>query len=348
LTFSAGSLHYPTDSAARRAAAPDWDGDTPLNAPRHPSSAAAAPRAAAGPILLATWSFGRLATAAGWPYLTRPGSGSLDAVEQACRACEADPSVMTVGCGSYPDASGEISLDASIMRSPAECGSVCYVRRQLHAISIARLVMETPPHVMIAGEGAERLARAHGLPDTDLANDASRAAWKTWHDAGGEIAPRIVNIEEVKPPSCEANHDTVGVLGLDASGILAGACSTSGLAFKAPGRVGDSPIIGHGLYVDPAHGAAVATGIGERVMSVCGTFLAVECLRRGASPAEAAGEVLRRIASSYPLHREDQVGLIVLAPTGAWTSAALRPGFTVAVRTADRDELVPPEQVLLP
>lgn len=260
---------------------------------------------------------------------------------------------MTVGRGGYPDASGETTLDACIMRSPAECGAVCFVRRQMHPVSIARLVMETTPHVMLAGDGAERLARAHGMADADLATDASRRAWQAWRAARGEAgAAPAANIEEVRPPAeagrrREADHDTVGVLALDAAGVLAGACSTSGLAFKMPGRVGDSPIIGHGLYVDPAYGAAVATGVGERIMGVCGAFLAVECLRRGASPADAAAEVVRRVAATFPPRQDDQVGLIVLLPTGAWSSAALRPGFRIAVRTRDRDELVDPEHVLL-
>jgi L-asparaginase/N4-(beta-N-acetylglucosaminyl)-L-asparaginase len=159
------------------------------------------------------------------------------------------------------------------------------------------------------------------------------------------------NIEEVRPgpadPPPEPPHDTVGVLALDARGVLAGACSTSGLAFKLPGRVGDSPIIGHGLYVDPRRGAAVATGMGELIMGVCGTFLAVDRMGRGAPPAEAALEVMTRLRESYDLREDHQVGLIALAPDGGWSSASLRPGFRVAVRTADRDELVDAAQVLL-
>jgi isoaspartyl peptidase/L-asparaginase-like protein (Ntn-hydrolase superfamily) len=308
------------------------------------------------PILLATWSFGRTAVAAGWPHLVRPGGSSLDAVEQAVRAVEADPACMTVGYGAYPDAAGEITLDASIMLSPARCGSVCFVRRIMHPVTLARLVMERTPHVMLAGDGAERLAAAHGIVPADLASDASRKAYAKWfseHRAPTCLTGRQAvrsgscpNIEETGLPQ-EDSHDTVGVLALDAAGVLAGACSTSGLAFKLPGRVGDSPIIGHGLYVDPRHGAAVATGHGELIMGVCGAFLAVEEIRRGASPADAAAEVLRRIAESRTLDAGHQVGLVTLAPDGAWSSASLRPGFKVAVRTPDRDDLLDAGQVLL-
>jgi len=299
------------------------------------------------PILLATWSFGLKAVEAGWPHL----ASSLDAVEQGCRACEADPEVMTVGYGGYPDLSGQVSLDASIMRSPRECGSVCYVRRFMHPVSIARLVMEKTPHVLLAGEGAERFAAQCGLRPTEILTDAARKAWEDWRRNHPESDTRLcaggvppANVEERRPPQSDlpANeyHDTVGVLALDATGGLAGACSTSGLPFKLPGRVGDSPIIGHGLYVDPAAGAAVATGTGELVMGLCGSFLAVELMRRGASPVEAALEVIRRVTAEYDLHENHQVGLITLTPTGEWSCAALRPGFKVAVRSPERNELV--------
>ena len=309
------------------------------------------------PILLATWSFGRTAVAAGWPHLVRPGGSSLQAVEQAVRAVEADPDCMTVGYGAYPDAAGEVTLDASIMLSPARCGSVCFVRQVLHPVTLARLVMEKTPHVMLVGDGAERFAAAHGIAPADLASDASRRAYAKWlaeHRAPPDLRDRaptarsglLPNVEETGLPQ-EDSHDTVGVLALDAAGVMAGACSTSGLAFKLPGRVGDSPIIGHGLYVDPRHGAAVATGHGELIMGVCGSFLAVDQMRRGASPADAAAEVMRRVIDSRTLDAGHQAAIITLAPDGTWSAAALRPGFKVAVKTPDRDDLVEPERVLL-
>ena len=296
------------------------------------------------PLILATWTYGRQACAAGWTHLVRDGGGALDAVEHACRAVEDDPENMTVGYGGRPDASGEVTLDAAVMLSPSECGSVCCVRNFRHPTSIARLVMERTPHVMLAGDGAERFARTQAMEPADLLTDAAREAWEQWrkeHPGQDEPARPKANIEE-------ADHDTVGVLALDARGTLAGACSTSGLALKLPGRVGDSPIIGHGLYVDPARGAAVATGHGELMMGVCGTFLAVERMREGASPAEAAADVIRRIGDAYDLKDDHQAGIITLAPSGQWSSAALRPGFRVAVRTSTRDDLTDPQFLLLP
>ena len=307
----------------------------------------------AQPVILATWTFGQIAVRAGWPCLASGGAG-LDAVEQACRAVEADPQVMSVGYGGYPDASGEVTVDAAIMRSPGECGSVGAVKRFMHPVSIARRVMENTPHVMLVGPGAEAFARDQGMHPTDLLTAAAREAWQEWRKehpevgppgvaAGGRPAARsegggAAGVRSAAP--CEPPHDTVGVLALDSHGVLAGACSTSGLPFKKPGRVGDSPIIGHGLYVHPQHGAAVATGVGELVMAVCGTFLAVEEMRRGASPAEAAMAVIRRIVEVGGLADGDQVGVITLASTGQWASAALRPGFRVAVKTHDRDDLL--------
>ncbi|MHC4401641.1 MAG: N(4)-(beta-N-acetylglucosaminyl)-L-asparaginase [Planctomycetota bacterium] len=312
-------------------------------------------------LLLSTWSFGRKANAAGWPFLVSPSGSSVDAVEQACRAAEADPEVMTVGRGSYPDRSGHVTLDASIMLSPDRCGAVCCVRRRLHAISIARLVMEQSPHAMLAGGGAERFAQSHGIEPSEPTTDRSRAAWRKFkqrqsqavQEGRGAVLPKA-NVEEAGAgPSGEdlphnRAHDTVGVLARDAAGRIAGACSTSGLPFKMPGRVGDSPIIGAGLYVDPNCGAAVATGAGELILGACGSFLAVEILRRGASPRDAAVEVLRRIVDAYELADGHQVALIVLAASGLWSSAALRPGYRTAVRALDRDEIVEPECILLP
>ena len=294
------------------------------------------------PIILSTWRFGQQANAAGWPCLTGERPSALDAAEQACRAVEANPEVTSVGLGGYPDQSGEVTLDASIMLSPAHCGSVCFVRRFLHPVSIARLVMEKSPHTMLAGDGAERFAAGHGQEPTDLLTDLAREAWQKW----------LVEQHSDRSPSefhpGNQFHDTVGVLALDASGLLAGACSTSGTPMKLPGRVGDSPIIGHGLYVDPRYGAAVATGLGELITGVCGSFLAVELMRRGASPLDAAVGMLQRIIDNYSLCDEHQVGVITLNPTGQWSSAALRPGYYTAVRTVGRDDVIEPDRVILP
>ena len=294
-------------------------------------------------VILSTWSFGQRANRAAWSILANNGSG-LEAVEAACRDAESDLTNHTVGYGGRPDASGEVTLDASIMLSPAKRGAVAYVRGFEHPISIARKVMEQTSHVMLAGEGAEKFALAEGFERVDLLTDEPRREWETWRATGKVPAPHApeTNIEE----RGAADHDTIGVLAIDSRGTLAGACSTSGLAFKLPGRVGDSPIVGHALYVDPQVGAAVATGHGELVMSVCGAFLAVETLRRGAAPIDAAMEVLKRIQGSVPLVENDQVGLIVLKPGGSWGAASLREGFKVAVKDRHRDELIAPVHLL--
>ncbi|MCS7032681.1 MAG: isoaspartyl peptidase/L-asparaginase [Phycisphaerae bacterium] len=291
------------------------------------------------PLILSTWSFGKRANAAAWPILAR-GGAALDAVEAAAREAEADPENHTVGFGGYPDASGRVSVDASIMLSPARRGAVAGLRRQMHPISVARRVMELTPHVLIVGPDADEFARACGFPEQDLLTDAAREAWERWKQSQRSATP-IANIEERKHwPDEQVTHDTIGVLARDCAGHLAGACTTSGLAFKMPGRVGDSPIVGHGLYVDPTAGAAVCTGHGELVMGVCGSFLAVEQMRHGASPASAAAAVIERIKTSYDLRPDDQVGVITLSREGGWGCAALRAGFRVAIRTDARDELV--------
>jgi isoaspartyl peptidase/L-asparaginase-like protein (Ntn-hydrolase superfamily) len=301
------------------------------------------------PLILSTWTFGKRANDAAWPGLSA-GGAALDAVETACRDAESDLENHTVGVGGYPDRDGTVSLDASIMLSPSRCGAVAAVRRFAHPISIARKVMERSPHVLLAGEGADDFAESLGFTPQSLQTDESYAAWKKWRD---KHVLAMKNIEERPLPKMRRSgeehefHDTIGVLAIDSAGTIAGACSTSGYAFKVPGRVGDSPIVGHGLYVDPDHGAAVATGRGELVMGVCGTFLAVEALRRGADPLNAGMEVLQRIADSYELTDDDQVGLIVLARDGTWAGVSLRTGFRIAVRTADVDELREPEHVLI-
>jgi N4-(beta-N-acetylglucosaminyl)-L-asparaginase len=313
------------------------------------------------PIILATWSFGQKATTAGWPYLTGAAASSLDAVEQGCRAVESALDVNSVGRGGCPDRSGEVSLDASIMQSPARCGSVCYVRRFEHPITIARTVMEKLWLVLVAGDGADHLAMRQGMTPCNLLTDEAKARWQKWAAENPDLlcrddAPYFPpsNHEELDTNADKESlphnqyHDTVGVLAIDAAGVLSGACSTSGLPFKVPGRVGDSPIIGQGLYVDPRRGAAVATGKGELIMGVCGSFLAVELMGRGASPADAAREVIQRIADSYDLVAEDQAAIITMRPSGEWSAAALRPGYRTSVRTANRDEMVEPECLLLP
>jgi len=299
-------------------------------------------------------------------------------VERACIAVEEDEEVDSVGLGGLPDAAGEVSLDASIMLSPARCGSVTYVRRYLNVASIARRVMDCTEHVLLSGEGAERFAREQGFIERNLLSDGARKKWVEWKndpargkpdqsrdsgrglrpvDAGGSGAlfgrsndAGRRSTEGSARGSGEARwsygHDTIGTLAIDASGVMAGACSTSGTPFKTPGRVGDSPIIGHGLYVLPGVGAATATGTGERIMGTCGSFLIVECMRRGATAIEAVRDALARVNEAYDIRPADQVAYLALAPDGSFASGALRGGFKAAVRDEARDVVIDPDFVL--
>lgn len=301
-------------------------------------------------MLVSTWSFGQRANAAGWPILMK--SGALDAVEAACRDAENDLSNHTVGVGGYPDHTGRVSLDASIMLSPAKSGAVCGVREHVAAISIARAVMEKTPHRMLCGADVDTFADEIGIPRQDLLTEEARTAWKKWTDDGRPNFP-LANLEDqvrqraaLRSAVGEANHDTIGVLGIDAGGTIAGGCTTSGLAFKLAGRVGDSPIIGHGLYVDPAVGACVCTGRGELITGICAAFLAIESLRSGQSPRDAITRVLDRAAEVYSLGGDDQAGIILLPRDGSVCVGALMDGFRYALRTEDRDELLDPDFVL--
>jgi N4-(beta-N-acetylglucosaminyl)-L-asparaginase len=290
------------------------------------------------PIMLGTWSFGRPAIAAAWDKLADGGS-ALDAGETACRFAEADLANPTVGVGGYPDRDGNVSVDAAVMLSPAQCAGVCAVGQVLHPITLARRVMERTAHKLIAGAGADQFAREQEIETGSLLTESSRMKWQEWKDSRSTAAP-VANVEE-------ANHDTIGVLSLDSAGTIAACCSTSGLSWKLSGRVGDSPIIGQGLYADQGVGGCVCTGHGELVAGVCGSFLAVETLRRGGSPADAVMEVLKRLAGSYPIREYDQVGVIVLAADGRFSSGSLLKGFQVAVRDRQHDVVQSPEVVLL-
>ncbi len=309
------------------------------------------------PILLSTWSFGLRGHEAAWPDL-QAGGEAIDAVIAAATTIEADPEIDSVGFGGLPDRDGQVTLDACVMKSPASCGSVCGLRRHLHAARIARRIMEDTEHVMLAGEAADAFADSVGEPEADLLAPEAKAAWDRWRTEGIDVdlirdAGRPIDRDGGRLFGGDdeqrwAGHDTIGTLALDVRGVLAGACSTSGSPWKVPGRVGDSPIVGHGLYVDPGVAAVSATGSGELVMGVCGAMLAVECIRRGDEPLDALLTVLRRIDAAYEMLPTHQIGLVALRADGTMASAALRDGFKVACTMAGRDEAVPPDVVLHP
>lgn len=266
---------------------------------------------------IATWP-NEGATAAAWEVLAS-GGYALDAVEAGARVPEADPMDSSVGYGGLPDRDGHVTLDACIMDEKGNAGSVTFLENILHPISVARRVMEKTPHVMLTGEGALQFAIAEGFPQQEMLTDKARAAWEKWK-ADNNYQP--------------GNHDTIGILAIDQQKRLAGACTTSGWGFKMHGRVGDSPIIGAGLYVDPEIGGACATGLGEMVMKTVGSFLAVELMRQGASPEKACREVIQRIANRYGdyLDRENQqVGIIAVNSEGVHGAWSFRKGFSYSV-----------------
>lgn len=287
---------------------------------------------AVGPFAVATWPFGAAACAEAWRVITAGGS-ALDAVEAGARQTEADPDNVSVGLGGLPDAEGRVTLDASVMTGEGDAGAVAALEGILHPVSVARRVMERTPHVLLAGDGAQRFAIAEGFPVQDLNTEKSRAAWRRWLAEEGRDAP-AANREA---------HDTIGILARDAGGHLAGACSTSGAAFKLPGRVGDSPIVGAALFVDATAGAACATGLGEEVIRTAGSFLVVELMRGGLSPAAACRAAVQRIVRRN-MRRGDlpetlQVGFLAFDVRGRIGAWAVRPGFSYAVHDAGGSRL---------
>jgi N4-(beta-N-acetylglucosaminyl)-L-asparaginase len=275
------------------------------------------------PIVLSTWNFGLQANAAAWEILSKKGR-SLDAVEAGVRIPEGDPNERSVGYGGRPDRDGKVTLDACIMDENANIGSVACLEHIKHPISVARAVMEKTPHVMLVGDGALQFAIAQGFQKENLLVEESEREWKEW-----------LKTSEYKPIANIENHDTIGMIALDAQGNLSGACTTSGMAFKMHGRVGDSPIIGAGLYVDNEVGAATATGHGEEVIRTVGSHLVVELMRQGRSPESACKEAVERIVKLVQRRgkslKDIQIGFIALNKRGEYGAYCLQSGFNYAV-----------------
>ena len=295
------------------------------------------------PIVISTWDFGIAANAAAWQVLKNNGR-AIDAVEQGVHIPEADPTNRTVGYGGNPDRDGKVTLDACIMDEYGNCGSVAALEHIMHPISVARKVMEKTPHVMLVGEGALQFALQQGFQKMNLLTKESEEAWKEWLKTA-DYKPKI-NIENKsfspkKLPGNQYNHDTIGMLAMDAKGNLSGACTTSGMAYKMHGRVGDSPIIGAGLYVDNEVGGATSTGVGEEVIRNVGSFLVVELMRQGYSPEEACKEAVMRIIKKKPdTAKEIQVGFLALNKKGEYGAYAIQQGFSYAVCNAENQELL--------
>ncbi|MCY1723102.1 N(4)-(beta-N-acetylglucosaminyl)-L-asparaginase [Prolixibacteraceae bacterium Z1-6] len=289
------------------------------------------------PLVISTWNHGMPANEAAWEILAK-GGHSLDAVEAGVRVPEADENVITVGKGGIPDASGKVTLDACIMDEKGRAGSVTYLQHIVHPISVARLVMEKTPHVMLSGKGALEFALDNGFKKEKLLTKKRKEEWKKWKKEYEEFSVKI-NIENVT----EDNHDTIGMLAIDKDGRVSGACTTSGMGYKMPGRVGDSPIIGAGLFVDGEVGGATATGSGELVMKTVGSFLVVELMCQGMTPGKACEEAVKRIAKKIPNYQNHQIGYIALNTKGEYGSFCIQPGFNYAIKTPEITELVDAE-----
>lgn len=272
--------------------------------------------------VVSTWDFGAAANRAAFAELARGGS-LLDAVEQGARVPEADPANHSVGMGGYPDRDGHVTLDAIIMDDRGHLGAVAALENVTHAVSVARRVMELTPHTLLVGEGATQFALEHGFAREKLLTPESEAAWREWLKES-HYAPQA-NIEN-------RNHDTLGILARNAAGWLAGACTTSGMAFKLRGRVGDSPQCGAGLFVEAGVGAATSTGVGEEVTRIAGSARVVASMRQGRSPQDACEEAVRHLVRVRgDATRGEQVGFLALSAGGVVGAFALLPGFTYAV-----------------
>lgn len=267
------------------------------------------------PIVICTWDFHN-ASAKAWDVL-KDGGNSLDAVEEGVKVEEADVDNQTVGVGGRPDRDGNVTLDACIMDKDGNCGAVLAMQNIAHPVSVARKVMEETPHVMLAGKGAEQFAYEMGFEKTDLLTEKSKQEWLEWKKTS-KYDP-IINIE---------NHDTIGMLAIDKNGDISGACTTSGMGYKMAGRVGDSPIIGAGLFIDNEIGGATATGVGEEVVRTVGSFLIVELMRQGKSPQEACEEGVKRIIAKNKEKQDFQIGFIAINKKGETGGYCIHPGFT--------------------
>jgi N4-(beta-N-acetylglucosaminyl)-L-asparaginase len=288
------------------------------------------------PIVISTWAPNVKANAEAWKILGQNGR-ALDAVEAGVQVPEADPHDMSVGYGGLPDRDGKVTLDACIMDETGNCGAVFFLEGIMHPIKVARLVMEKTPHVQLAGEGALQFAIQNGFKVENLLTPEAEKAWKEWLKKS-EYDPMTIPklLEKNNQPGQVNNHDTIGMLALDAAGNLSGACTTSGMAYKMRGRVGDSPIIGAGLYVDNEVGAATSTGVGEEVVRTCGSHTVIELMRQGYKPETACRKAVERIVKKRGEKAKDlQVGYIAINTKGEFGGYALQKGFTYAVQTKD-------------
>jgi N4-(beta-N-acetylglucosaminyl)-L-asparaginase len=323
-----------------------------LTAGRSLEAASLAPLGATGkPLVISTWDEGLAANLGAWRILSKSGR-ALDAVEAGVMVTE-DSQNCCVGLGGNPDRDGIVTLDACIMDDQFNCGSVGALERIKHPISVARRVMERTPHVMLVGEGAQQFAVAQGFPlePQKLSPDAEKA-YREWLK-NSQYKP-VINVENsgrqkpTGPVGGANNHDTIAMLAQDAQGNLSGSCTTSGMGFKMRGRLGDSPLIGSGLFVDNAVGAAAATGQGEDVIRMAGAHTVVEFMRQGMTPKAACKAAVERIAKIKGAKARDiQVCFIAVSAQGEHGAFSLQKGFSYAVcNAANQQQLIQSDYLL--
>ena len=304
---------------------------------------------AGGPIVVTTWAPNAKATAKAWSVL-ESGGRALDALEQGVKITEADPADQSVGYGGLPDRDGRVTLDACVMDENGNCGAVMAMESIMHAVSVARLVMEKTPHVQLVGDGALQFALSQGFKKQNLLTPESEKAWRNWLKTS-RYNPMITVDNELqkqqRPAGAHINHDTIGMIAMDGKGDLSGACSTSGMAYKMRGRVGDSPIIGAGLFVDNEVGAATSTGVGEEVVKTCGSHAIIELMRAGYGPEEACKKVVERVARHNGTKaKEIQVAFIAIDKKGNYGGYSLIKPFTYVVRAQGIDKVVETKSLL--
>ncbi|MGB5982488.1 MAG: N(4)-(beta-N-acetylglucosaminyl)-L-asparaginase [Nonlabens sp.] len=278
------------------------------------------------PISICTWGFTKANAAAG--RALKSGMDALDAAITGVQVEEENIKNTTVGKGGTPDREGHVTLDACVMDHNGDAGSVVYVEGYTKVAALAKIVMEKTPHVMLAGRGAEQLAEKNGFKKEQLLNENTEAKYREW-----------LKTSDYKPAINIENHDTIGMLCMDQNGDIAGACTTSGLAYKMHGRVGDSPIIGSGLFIDNKVGGAAATGMGEKIMKSVGSFLIVELMRQGRSPQEACEEALMRIVEKGG-YEDFQIAYIAMDKMGRTGSFCIHPGFAMMRYQNEKNERI--------
>ncbi|HUN64625.1 MAG TPA: N(4)-(beta-N-acetylglucosaminyl)-L-asparaginase [Bacteroidota bacterium] len=295
------------------------------------------PASGTGPIALHTWNFNQPVNQTAVRTLEEGGS-LLDALERGIALVEADPKITSVGRGGFPDRDGHLTLDACVMDEHGNAGSVMFLEHIMHPLAVARRVLEKTPHVILAGDGALQFAQAEGFPREDLLTDTAKKAYADWLKQSG-----------YQPPIDRTNHDTIGMILMDRKGNMAGGCSTSGAAWKMHGRVGDSPVIGAGLYVDSDIGGATSTGLGEAVIKVAGSFLIVEAMRNGVPPQDACKMAIDRIISRQPKYKDVDnflAGFIALNKRGEIGALSYRKGLQYSLWRDGRASVVDAEYLV--